>query len=118
MRGILDGHTVMGRAIAERGRYPAINILKSVSRTMPRAADAEYLPVLNRARQVMATYDDIEELIGLRADRAGTSLEVDKAIQLHKPLEAFLAQGKEEATSLAEGYQRLAQIMAVSETER
>ena len=119
MRGILDGHTVMGRAIAERGRYPAINILKSVSRTMPRAADAEYLPVLNRARQVMATYDDIEELIGLRAYRAGTSLlEVDKAIRLHKPLEAFLAQGKEEATSLAEGYQRLAQIMAVSETER
>ena len=64
----------MGRAIAERGRYPAINILKSVSRTMPRAADAEYLPVLNRARQVMATYADIEELIGLRAYRAGTSL--------------------------------------------
>ena len=63
----------MGRAIAERGRYPAINILKSVSRTMPRAADAEYLPVLNRARQVMATYADIEELIGLRAYRAGTS---------------------------------------------
>jgi len=106
----------MGRAIAERGRYPAINILKSVSRTMPRAADAEYLPVLNRARQVMATYADIEELIGLRAYRAGTSPEVDKAIRLHKPLEAFLAQGKEETTNLAEGYQGLAQVMAVSET--
>jgi flagellum-specific ATP synthase len=118
VRGILDGHIVMERAIAERGRYPAINVLKSVSRTMPRAADPDYLPVITQARQVMATYTDMEELIRLGAYRAGSSPEVDEAIRLHKPLETFLAQGKEEATSLAEGYQRLAQIMAVSETER
>src|SRR5271154_5483453 len=118
VRGILDGHIVMERAIAERGRYPAINVLKSVSRTMPRAADQAYLPVLTRARQVMATYTDMEELIRLGAYPAGTSPGVDDAIRLHKPLEAFLAQGKEEATGLAEGYQRLAQIMASSETER
>ncbi len=65
VRGILDGHIVMERAIAERGRYPAINILKSISRTMPRAADPAYLPAINRARQVMATYSDMEELIRL-----------------------------------------------------
>ena len=118
VRGILDGHIVMERAIAERGRYPAINVLKSISRTMPRAADPEYLQVLNRAKQVMATYADMEELIRLGAYRAGTSPEVDEAIRLHKPLEAFLAQSKEEATRLADGYQRLAQIMSVSETER
>jgi flagellum-specific ATP synthase len=118
VRGILDGHIVMERAIAERGRYPAINVLKSVSRTMPRAADQAYLPVLTRARQVMATYTDMEELIRLGAYRAGTSPEVDEAIRLHKPIEAFLAQSKEEATSLAEGYRRLAEIMAVTETER
>jgi flagellum-specific ATP synthase len=118
VRGILDGHIVMERAIAERGRYPAINILKSISRTMPRAADPQYLPVLTRARQVMATYADMEELIRLGAYRAGTSAEVDEAIRLHKPIEAFLSQGKDEATSLAEGYQRLAQIMANSETDR
>ncbi|MGA9319952.1 MAG: flagellar protein export ATPase FliI [Xanthobacteraceae bacterium] len=118
VRGILDGHIVMERAIAERGRYPAINVLKSVSRTMPRAADPEYLPILNRVRQIMATYADMEELIRLGAYRAGTSAEVDEAIRLHKPLEAFLSQGKEEATSMAEGYQRLAEIMAVAETER
>jgi flagellum-specific ATP synthase len=106
----------MERAIAERGRYPAINVLKSVSRTI--AADPDYLPVLTRARQVMATYADMEELIRLGAYRAGTSPEVDEAIRLNKPLEAFLAQGKEEATSLAEGYRRLAQIMAGAETER
>ena len=118
MRGILDGHIVVERAIAERGRYPAINVLKSISRTMPRAADPAYLPVLTRARQVMATYADMEELIRLGAYRAGTSPEVDEAIRLHKPIEAFLAQGKEEATSLADGYRRLAQIMAGAETER
>jgi flagellum-specific ATP synthase len=117
VRGILDGHIVMERAIAERGRYPAINIMKSVSRTMPRAADQAYLPALTRARQIMATYADMEELIRLGAYRVGTSPEVDEAIRLHPPLEAFLGQGKEEATSLAEGYQRLEQILADSETE-
>ena len=118
VRGILDGHIVMERAIAERGRYPAINILKSISRTMPKAADPAYLPALTRARQVMATYADMEELIRLGAYRAGSSPEVDEAIRLHKPLEDFLSQGKEEATSLAEGYSRLAQIVATAETER
>jgi flagellum-specific ATP synthase len=117
VRGILDGHIVMERAIAERGRYPAINILKSISRTMPRAADPAYLPAVNRARQVMATYSDMEELIRLGAYRSGSSAEVDEAIALHKPLEAFLAQLKEESTSMAEGYQRLAQILEAKSTE-
>jgi flagellum-specific ATP synthase len=112
VRGILDGHIVMERAIAERGRFPAINILKSISRTMPRSADPNYLPVLTHAKQVMATYSDMEELIRLGAYRPGTSAEVDAAIGFHEPLEDFLRQGKEEATSMAEGYERLAQIMA------
>jgi flagellum-specific ATP synthase len=117
VRGILDGHIVMERAIAERGRYPAINILKSVSRTMPRAADPSYLPAITRAKQVMATYSDMEELIRLGAYRRGSSAEVDEAIKLHQPLETFLAQNKEEATSLGEGYRRLEQILAAAETE-
>ena len=115
VRGILDGHIVMERAIAERGRYPAVNVLKSISRTMPRSADPAFLPVITRAKQVMATYADMEELIRLGAYRPGSSAEVDEAIAFHKPLEAFLAQGKDEATSLAEGYARLARIMAGSE---
>jgi flagellum-specific ATP synthase len=115
VRGILDGHIVMERQIAERGRYPAINVLKSVSRTMPRAADQAYLPVLERVRKIMATYADMEELIRLGAYRAGSSAEVDEAIRLHPPLEAFLAQSKEESTSLAEGYRRLEQILAGSD---
>jgi flagellum-specific ATP synthase len=117
VRGILDGHIVMERAIAERGRYPAINVLKSISRTMPKSADPAFLPVVNRARQVMATYTDMEELIRLGAYRKGSSAEVDEAIGLHPALEAFLAQGKEESTSLAEGYRRLAGIFTGAETE-
>jgi len=111
VRSILDGHVVMERAIAERGRYPAINVLKSVSRTMPRACDPAFLPAITRARQVMATYADMEELIRLGAYRAGSSAEVDEAIGLHQPLEQFLSQDKDEAATLAEGYQRLAQIL-------
>jgi flagellum-specific ATP synthase len=118
VRGILDGHVVMQRAIAERGRFPAINILKSVSRTMPRSANPDYLPVIMRGRQVMATYADMEELIRLGAYRAGSSPEVDEAIRLHDPLEAFLRQAKDEKSSLDDGYRRLAQILANLETER
>src|SRR5215468_9384992 len=118
VRAILDGHIVMERQIAERGRYPAINILRSVSRTMPKAADQAFLPVLTRARQVMATYSDMEELIRLGAYRPGSSPEVDEAIALHRPLEEFLGQAKEETTSLGDGYQRLAQILRAPETEK
>jgi flagellum-specific ATP synthase len=118
VRGILDGHIVMERAIAERGRYPAINVLKSVSRTMPRAADPAFLPVISRARQVMATYADMEELIRLGAYRPGSSAEVDEAIALHQPIEQFLSQRKEEATSLGDGYRRLQSILPPLETEK
>jgi flagellum-specific ATP synthase len=112
VRAILDGHVVMERAIAERGRYPAINVLKSVSRSMPRSANPAYLDVLARARKVMATYADMEELIRLGAYRLGSSAEVDEAIGLHPALEAFLAQDKADSTGLAEGYQQLAAILS------
>ena len=111
VRGILDGHVVMERQIAERGRYPAINVLKSISRTMPRACDPAYLPVVQKARAVLATYADMEELIRLGAYRAGASPEVDEAIALMPELEAFLAQGKEDSTSIGDGYARLAEIL-------
>jgi flagellum-specific ATP synthase len=118
VRGILDGHIVMQRTIAERGRYPAINILKSVSRTMPKSADPQFWPTIQKARAVMATYADMEELIRLGAYRAGSSPEVDEAIRLHEPLEAFLRQRKDENASLADGYRQLAQILGNLETER
>jgi flagellum-specific ATP synthase len=117
VRGILDGHIVMERAIAERGRYPAINVLKSVSRTMPKSSDPEFYPAVVKARQVLATYGDMEELIRLGAYRQGSSAEVDEAIRLQPALEAFLSQGKEEKTNLGDGYRALAQIVAGPVTE-
>jgi flagellum-specific ATP synthase len=117
VRGILDGHIVMERAIADRGRYPAVNVLKSISRTMPRSCDPEYWPVIQRAKRLLSIYNDMEELIRLGAYRAGSNPETDEAIRLFPALEAFLAQGKEEATNLSEGYRRLAQIVGAAATE-
>ncbi len=113
VRGILDGHIVMAREIAERGRYPAINVLRSVSRTMPRSCDPAFLPVVKKARQVLATYGDMEELIRLGAYRAGSSEEVDEAVSLMPQLDQFLGQRKEESTSIQDGYRRLAEILGV-----
>ncbi len=112
VRGILDGHIVMERQIAERGRYPAINVLKSVSRTMPRAIPEERRPLIIEAKRLMATYGDMEELIRLGAYRAGSSPEVDAAIRLNPAFEAFLQQGKGESTTMASGYDRLEKILA------
>jgi len=112
VRGILDGHVVMERAIAERGRSPAINVLKSVSRTMPKSSDPEFWPVVQKARAVLSTYGDMEELIRLGAYKLGSNPEVDQAIKLFPLLDEFLRQGKKESTSLSDSYIRLAEIMA------
>jgi flagellum-specific ATP synthase len=112
VRGILDGHIVLERAIAERGRYPAINVLRSISRTMPGCnSDAEN-DVVSRARQLLAAYEDMAEMIRLGAYRPGADARTDEAIRYYPALEAFLGQGKRESANLAQGYQRLAEILA------
>lgn len=111
VRSILDGHIVMERAIAERGRYPAINILKSVSRTMPDCNGPDENALIRRARGLLSTYDDMEELIRLGAYRPGSDRQVDEAIHYQPSLDAFLGQGKHEATSLADGYAALAALL-------
>ena len=110
VRGILDGHVVLDRAIAERGRYPAVNVLRSISRTMPACNTPEQNALVNRARQMLATYEDMAELIRLGAYRRGTDPKIDEAIQFNPALEAFLAQDIEEATALETCYQRLSEI--------
>lgn len=114
VRGILDGHIVMERGIAERGRYPAINVLKSVSRTMPRCVPPEHQPVLRKARQLLSTYTDMEELIRLGAYRKGSDPTVDEAIYRFEMIDDFLNQGKDEATSLSEGYLHLANLLEMT----
>lgn len=114
VRGILDGHIVMEREIAERGRYPAINVLKSVSRTMPRCVPPEYLPVLRKARQLLSTYTDMEELIRLGAYRRGSDPTVDEAIHRFTLIDEFLNQGKDESTNLSDGYLQLANLLEMT----
>jgi flagellum-specific ATP synthase len=111
VRGILDGHIVMERKIAERGRYPAINVLKSVSRTMPKSCDPLYWPTVREAKKLMGLYADMEDLIRLGAYRRGSDPDVDLAIEKNAFFENFLSQGKEEATSLSDCYSRLADIL-------
>jgi len=111
VRGILDGHIVLERAIAERGRFPAINILKSVSRAMPGCNSQDEQGLVLKARAPMTIYEDMAELIRLGAYKAGTNPEVDEAVRLYPQLEAFLGQTKSERASMADGYDALAAIL-------
>jgi flagellum-specific ATP synthase len=111
VRGILDGHVVMSRAIAERGRFPAIDVLKSISRTAPEVYAPEEVPLAKQARNLLATYGDMEELIRLGAYAQGTNPEVDRAIAVNEPLEHFLAQDKDEVGSIEASFADLAGIL-------
>ncbi|HXQ51557.1 MAG TPA: flagellar protein export ATPase FliI [Stellaceae bacterium] len=113
-RAILDGHIVLDRAIAERGRYPAINVLRSISRTMPQCNSAAENGVVAAARAHISTYEDMAELIRLGAYRGGSDARVDEAIRHYPALEKFLTQGKDERADLAAGYQALAAIVGAA----
>ncbi|WP_404326913.1 flagellar protein export ATPase FliI [Aerophototrophica crusticola] len=111
VRGILDGHIVMERRIGERGRYPAINILRSVSRTMPGCNNEEQNALVTRARRLMASYADMEEMIRLGAYRRGSDPSVDEAIHFNPAIEGFLRQRKDERAPLETCYAELAAIL-------
>ena len=117
MRSILDGHVVLDRAIAERGRYPAVNVNKSVSRTMPRCNSEYENDIVMRARRLLATYEDMEELIRLGAYRRGSDPAIDEAIHYYPMLEEFLSQGIDEVSNLEQGYEGLAAILGVQPPE-
>ena len=112
VRGILDGHVVMSRKIAERGRYPAIDLLKSVSRTLPRAHTDEENALRVGARSVLSLYADMEEMVRLGAYKTGASPEVDRAIALAPQIERLLSQGKADQGTRAESFAALAAILA------
>jgi flagellum-specific ATP synthase len=117
VRGILDGQIVLDRGIAERGRYPAINILRSVSRTMPNCNSDKENELVIAARRNLSSYENMAEMIRLGAYRKGTNKEVDDSINLYGPLEEFLRQRKNERETIAGGYARLAQILGVAWTQ-
>jgi flagellum-specific ATP synthase len=112
VRGILDGHLILDRAIAERGRYPAINILRSVSRTMPACNTEQEAALVRRVRQLLATYEDMADLIRIGAYRRGTDPKVDEAIAYFDRIDGFLMQRKDEHTNLTNSYELLARLVA------
>ncbi len=115
VRGILDGHIVLERAVAERNRYPAINLLRSVSRTMPDCNREGENALVNRARNLLSTYENMAELIRIGAYKQGSDPAVDEAIHYNDALEAFLGQKKDEISHLAEGYSQLAALLGMAD---
>ena len=111
VRGILDGHVVITRRIAERGRYPAIDLLKSVSRTLPHCQTPEQNRIRLAARGLLSTFGDMEEMVRLGAYKAGSSAEVDAAIRLAPDIEGLLKQGKGDRGSAEEAFATLAAMM-------
>ncbi len=92
LRGVLDGHVVMDRAIAERGRFPAIDVLRSVSRALPHCASPEENARIGEARRCLGAYDRAEMMIQAGLYEAGADPLVDRAVALWPALDAFVAE--------------------------
>jgi flagellum-specific ATP synthase len=112
VRGILDGHIVLDRSIGERGRYPAINILRSLSRTMPGCNNPEENQLVRAARELLANYEDMAEMIRLGAYRQGSDAKTDQAIHYFPALDNFLRQDRNERADLTSGYKALHNILS------
>ncbi len=110
-RGILDGHIILDRKIGERGRYPAINILRSVSRSLPDCNTEHENSLLTRARALLAAYEDMAELIRIGAYKKGSDPRIDEAIDYYPRIENFLTQAVYEQSDLHQGYQMLEELL-------
>jgi flagellum-specific ATP synthase len=117
VRGILDGHIVISRRIAESGRYPAIDILKSLSRTLPHAHSPEENAWRLAARRELSIYNEMEEMIRLGAYKAGANSAVDRAVALAPRIEALLGQGKDDPGNAAQAFASLADIITQYEED-
>jgi flagellum-specific ATP synthase len=98
VRGILDGHIVLSRALAAKNHFPAIDILASISRLMSEVAMKDHKEAASMARDLMATYKDSEDLINIGAYVKGSSKKIDKAIHYNDSIESYLIQGMDDST--------------------
>ncbi|MCF6460547.1 flagellar protein export ATPase FliI [Clostridium sp. Cult3] len=92
VRGIIDGHIILSRKLANQNHYPAIDVLASVSRVMPNIIDKEHLRMANAIKDVMATYRESEDLINIGAYKMGSNKKIDTAIELKESIDGFLTQ--------------------------
>lgn len=110
-RGILDGHIVLSRELAEAGHYPAIDIEKSVSRVMTSVASREHIDAARRFRQLHARHTKARDLIQLGAYSAGHDRDLDAAVRLHDPMTALLQQGMHQSATLDASVQQLRAVV-------
>lgn len=92
VRGIIDGHIVLSRKMAMKNHYPAIDILASISRLMSEIADKDHLDAAGRIRNMLAIYQDNQDLISIGAYKSGTNPELDTAIEHMEAINTFLMQ--------------------------
>ena len=111
MRGILDGHIVMDRRIAEAGRYPAIDVLRSLSRLAATCLDTGQSDLVRRARALLAVHGEMVDMVRLGAYRAGTDAAVDEALRLTPAIEAVLRQARDETTGFGRSFRLLDQAI-------
>jgi len=110
-RGILDGHIVLSRELAEAGHYPAIDVEKSISRVMGNVSPRAQVELARRARGVLARVGKARDLIQLGAYQSGHDAELDQALQLHPQLVALLQQDMHEPAPLAQSRALLARVL-------
>lgn len=115
VRGILDGHFVLDRNLANKGQYPAINTLKSVSRVMNNISEREHIKSAERLRELLSTYYNSEDLINIGAYKKGASKEIDEAIQKYPQIISFLKQGTHEKMTIQESVNALMQLVGRGE---
>lgn len=111
VRGILDGHVVLDRRIGERGRYPAVDVLRSLSRTVPGCLEPDERTAVRRAREILATQAELADLVRLGAYQAGNDAAADEALDLAPQIEALLTQGRDEPSTLSEAFRKLKAIV-------
>ena len=111
VRGILDGHIVMDRKIAEAGRYPAIDVLRSLSRVAASCVDERQAAMIRRARAVLSLHGEMADLVRLGAYRAGTDPTVDEALRLMPKIENVLRQSKGDQSDFETSLERLRQAI-------
>ncbi|HXS22545.1 MAG TPA: FliI/YscN family ATPase [Steroidobacteraceae bacterium] len=117
VRAILDGHIVLSRSVAQRGRYPAIELTQSVSRLAAIVASADERRHASEAMELIALYESARDLIEVGAYRSGTNPRLDRAVQLMPQLEEFLAQGPDQLERRPAALARLRHILESKATE-
>jgi len=109
-RGVLDGHIVLSRKLANKNQYPAIDVLQSVSRVMSTITSREHMMLAGKLKMIMATYNDAEDLINIGAYKSGSNKNIDYAIQKIDEINEFLNQEVEDKYTFEETVELLTNI--------